>query len=126
MLIYYNFNKSSEGDSFMNTKIAQNRAELSGKLTNVLDSRTLTNSHKRLAEIIKEGMAILDIGCGTGAITRGIAEAVGPNGRVVGMDSNPTLIQKARQAYGEIPGLSFETGDIYNLPYDKQFDIVTC
>ncbi|MCM3677228.1 methyltransferase domain-containing protein [Peribacillus simplex] len=110
----------------MDTKMARNRAELSGKLTNVLDSRTLTNSHKRLAEIITEGMAILDIGCGTGAITRGIAEAVGPNGRVVGMDSNPTLIQKARQSYGEIPGLSFETGDIYNLPYEQQFDIVTC
>ncbi|WP_286178813.1 hypothetical protein [Bacillus sp. B4EP4a] len=44
----------------MDTKMARNRAELSGKLTNVIDSRTLTNSHKRLAEIITEGMAILD------------------------------------------------------------------
>ena len=35
-------------------------------------------------------MAILDIGCGTGAITRGIAEAVGPNGRV---SRNMTVIQ---------------------------------
>lgn len=109
----------------MDTKVARNRAELSGKLTNVLDSRSLANSHKRLAEILTEGMTILDVGCGTGAITRGIAEAVGPNGRVVGIDSNPTLIEKARQAHGETPGLSFEIGDIYNLPYEQQFDIVT-
>ena len=41
--------------------MARNCSELSGKLTNVLDSGTLTNSHKRLAEIITEGMAILDM-----------------------------------------------------------------
>lgn len=109
----------------MDTKIARNRAELSGKLTNVLDSRTLATSHQRLAEILTEGMTILDVGCGTGAITRGIAEVVGPNGRVVGIDSNPTLIEKAREAHGGIQGLFFETGDIYNLPYEQQFDIVT-
>ncbi|WP_028401649.1 class I SAM-dependent methyltransferase [Ectobacillus panaciterrae] len=109
----------------MDTNTARNRAELSGKLTNVLDSRSLTYSHKRLARILTKGMTILDVGCGTGAITRGIAEAVGPNGRVVGIDNNPNLIEKARQAHGETPGLTFETGDIYNLPYEGQFDIVT-
>lgn len=109
----------------MDNNTARNRAELSGKLTNALDSRSLTNSHKRLAEILTKGMTILDVGCGTGAITRGIAEAVGPNGRVIGIDSNPSLIEKARQAHGGMPGLSFETGDIYNLTYDKEFDIVT-
>jgi ubiquinone/menaquinone biosynthesis C-methylase UbiE len=109
----------------MDKNTARSRAELSGKLTKVLDSRSLTNSHKRLAEIITKGKTILDVGCGTGAITRGIAEAVGPNGRVVGIDSNPSLIEKARQTHGETPGLTFEIGDIYNLTYDKEFDIVT-
>ncbi|MDF2014214.1 methyltransferase domain-containing protein [Priestia megaterium] len=109
----------------MEGNIARNRAQLSGKLTNVLDSRSLTYSHKRLASILKKGMTVLDIGCGTGAITRGIAEVVGPNGRVIGIDSNPILIEKARQTHGETPGLTFETGDIYNLTYKGQFDIVT-
>ncbi|MDB5054591.1 MAG: methyltransferase, UbiE/COQ5 family [Bacilli bacterium] len=109
----------------METNTAHIRAELSGKLTNVLDSRTLTSSHQRLAEILTKGMTVLDIGCGTGAITRGIAEAVGPNGHVVGVDSNPNLIEIARQTHAGTQGLTFETGDIYNLTYDEQFDIVT-
>jgi ubiquinone/menaquinone biosynthesis C-methylase UbiE len=109
----------------MEINIAQNRAELSGKLTNVLDSRSLTNSNKRLAEILTEGMEVLDIGCGTGAITRGIAEAVGPSGRVVGIDSNLNLIERARQAHNGAPWLTFEIGDTYNLNYKGQFDIVT-
>jgi ubiquinone/menaquinone biosynthesis C-methylase UbiE len=109
----------------MEENIAQNRAELSGKLTNVLDSRTLQKSRKRLAEILTTGMTVLDVGCGTGAITRGIAEKVGPSGRVVGIDNNLNLIEKARKSYAGIPGLTFEIGDIYNLDYEGQFDIVT-
>jgi SAM-dependent methyltransferase len=110
----------------MDMNTARQRAELSGKLTGVLDSRSLTRSHKRLAELLAEGMSVLDVGCGTGAITRGIAEAVGPGGRVVGIDSSPALIEKARSAHDGVPGLTFETGDIYQLAYDGEFDIVTC
>lgn len=109
-----------------NTLAASSRAVLSGKLTGVLDARTLTGSNRRLAELLTEGMHVLDVGCGTGAITRGIAEAVGPKGRVIGIDNNPALIEKAREAHGGIPGLTFETGDIYSLSYEQQFDIVTC
>ncbi|PZM63148.1 class I SAM-dependent methyltransferase [Paenibacillus dendritiformis] len=109
----------------MDSNWARKRAELSGKLTDVLDARSLTRSHGRLAEILEEGMTVLDVGCGTGAITRGIAEAVGPHGRVVGVDSNPALIAKARQAHGGTPGLTFEAGDVYQLAYDTEFDIVT-
>lgn len=61
---------------------------------------------------------------GTGAITFGIEEAAGSRGRVIGMDNNPDLIEKARQTYKDIPGLSFEVGDIYNLPFHNEFDIV--
>jgi SAM-dependent methyltransferase len=110
----------------MDMNTARQRAELSGKLTGVLDSRSLTRSHKRLAELLAEGISVLDVGCGSGAITRGIAEAVGPRGRVVGIDSSPALIEKARSAHGGVPGLTFETGDIYQLAYDGEFDIVAC
>ncbi|MFB6366036.1 class I SAM-dependent methyltransferase [Paenibacillus elgii] len=109
----------------MESNLARNRAELSGKATDVLDSRTLASSHKRLAELLTEDISVLDVGCGTGAITRGIAEIVGPEGRVLGIDSNPALIEQARKSFGNIRGLEFEVGDIFSLPYQDEFDIVT-
>lgn len=104
---------------------ARKRAKISGKATNILDSRTLTSSHKRLIELLSEGLTVLDVGCGTGAITRGIAEVVGDKGRVIGIDYDPELIGRARQRYSDVPWLSFETGDVYNLHYKDEFDIVT-
>ncbi|TMV51623.1 methyltransferase domain-containing protein [Paenibacillus mesophilus] len=109
----------------MESNVARSRAELSGKATNVLDIRTVASSHKRLAELLTEGMTVLDVGCGTGAITGGITEIVGPTGRVVGIDSNPALIEKAKQSFGGTKGLEFVVGDIFNLPYRDEFDIVT-
>lgn len=92
----------------------------------IIDARSLASSNRRLAELLTPGMTVLDVGCGTGAITSGIADQVGPMGKVVGIDNNPEWIAKARQTYAGRPGLSFEVGDIYNLPYHEQFDLVTC
>lgn len=107
----------------MAAEVAKERATL--KESGIIDARSLKKSHKRLAEILQPGMTVLDVGCGTGAITSGIAEIVGPNGRVIGIDNNPALIEKARQNYKNIPGLTFEIADIYNLPFHNEFDIVT-
>ena len=42
------------------------------------------------------GEAVLDVGCGTGAATRPAAAAVGPAGRVVGLDLNVGMLEVAR------------------------------
>lgn len=104
---------------------AQQRAVLSGKLTDVLNARTLAEANPGLARLLRPGMAVLDVGCGTGAITRGIAEAIGPEGRVVGIDNNSRLIEQARSAHGDIPWLSFEVGDLYELAFEERFDVVS-
>ncbi len=104
---------------------ARDRAHMPAGANAVLNARTLHNAHRRLADLLRPGMAALDAGCGTGAITRGIAEAVGPSGRVIGMDANEALIAEARGLHGDVPGLSFEVGDVYSLPYEASFDIVT-
>ncbi|WP_347835590.1 methyltransferase domain-containing protein [Gracilibacillus sp. JCM 18860] len=93
--------------------------------TTIIDNRKLSTSHQRLAEILQEGMAVLDVGCGTGAITRGgIAETVGEKGKVIGIDNNEDMIRKANEKHS-LPNLSFEVADIYALPFDSEFDIVT-
>lgn len=114
----------------MNNEPMTRRTEISGKLTNVLQARTLALSHPILQGILTKGMSVLDVGCGTGAITRGIVEAVGPEGSVVGVDQNPRLIKQAQQTHGKVAGLSFTEGDIYSLDEAIEgcpgFDIVTC
>ena len=51
-----------------------------------------------LVEVLapRTGEAILDVGCGTGAATRIVAQAVGGAGRVVGLDLNPGMLAVAR------------------------------
>ena len=43
---------------------------------------------------IKPGMRILDIGCATGEVTQLVAERVGSQGEVIGIDMNQTLLEK--------------------------------
>ncbi|WP_217595428.1 methyltransferase domain-containing protein [Cohnella sp. GbtcB17] len=100
------------------------KTELDGKLKNVLNARILADSFPRLAQRITPGLRVLDVGCGTGAITKGIAEAVGPKGSVVGVDSNAALIAEARARHEGTPGLSFDVADVYNLDRNGAFDLV--
>ncbi len=90
----------------------------------VLASRTLATSHRRLGEVLQPGMSVLDVGCGTGAITVGIAEGVRAEGRVVGVDADESLIAEARRSHRSA-GLSFEVRDAYDLGFTSEFDVVT-
>ncbi len=91
----------------------------------ILDRRSLRNDHRCLAGILSPGMSVLDIGCGTGAITKGIAEAVGPTGSVLGIDRDSALIQQARVLSTSLPHLRFEEGDATNLNFEQTFDVVS-
>src|SRR5437764_6628587 len=91
----------------------------------ILSRRTLQQDHCRLATLLRPGLSILDIGCGTGAITSGIAKAVGPQGFVVGVDRDGVLLNIARREHHAVPNLHFQYGDATNLSFRERFDIVT-
>jgi ubiquinone/menaquinone biosynthesis C-methylase UbiE len=105
--------------------VARRRAHMPEGTSAILDTRSLETGNRRLAALLRPGLSVLDVGCGTGAITRGIAEAVGPQGRVVGVDVNASMIDKARAAHSGVPGLSFDVADVHALPAVSAFDIVT-
>ena len=53
------------------------------------------------AAALQPGESVLDIGCGTGPTTMRAAASVGPNGRTVGTDLSPTMIEAAAQLAAE-------------------------
>ena len=87
----------------------------------ILNERTLAKNHRRLAEVLRPGASVLDIGCGTGAITAGIARVAG---RVLGVDRDRVLIEQARNSNKE-PNLSFLEADVTRLDIGERFDFVT-
>src|SRR5262245_56932214 len=91
----------------------------------ILDTRSLATAHRRLAQFLRPGLTVLDVGCGTGAITLGMAEAVAPDGLTVGLDIHAGLLAQAYRVHGSVPGLVFALGDVYNLPCRDICDVVT-
>jgi SAM-dependent methyltransferase len=104
---------------------ARQRAHMPYGTAAILDTRTLATAHRRLAQLLHPGLSVLDVGCGTGAVTRGIAAAVAPDGLAVGLDINAGLLAQAARAHGRIPGLAFALGDVYHLPCRTIWDVVT-
>jgi len=63
---------------------------------------------------IKEGDSVLDLCCGPGMVTKVISEAVGPDGKVVGIDISRDFIKYAKTFCGESNAF-FITGNVENL-----------
>jgi ubiquinone/menaquinone biosynthesis C-methylase UbiE len=87
--------------------------------------RTADEAAAFLLPDLRAGMSVLDVGCGPGSITRGLAERVAP-GQVVGVDlSKETLEAASREAAARgLHNLRFQEGSVYELPFpDGAFDV---
>ena len=60
----------------------------------------------------RPGDRCLDLGSGEGAFTRWLAEAVGPAGRVVGLDVSPAFLDRADRATPDHQPIDWMRGDI--------------
>jgi SAM-dependent methyltransferase len=76
---------------------------------------------------IGPGMRVLDVGSGTGDVALLIAELVGAQGEVVGVDINPTMVETARRRAREagLANVSFQTSDIDAVAMEGDFDAAT-
>lgn len=74
-----------------------------GQHRSVLDSyrvRTAENSANYLLPHLTAGMSLIDVGCGPGTITAGLAELVAP-GAVTALDASAEVLDQAAALFGE-------------------------
>ena len=78
---------------------------------------------------IKPGQSVLDVCCGTAKLTMKLAEAVGPAGKVVGLDFSENMIEVGKKNISSSPfrdTIQLMQGNAMSLPFeDQQFDAVT-
>ncbi|MCY0898016.1 MAG: class I SAM-dependent methyltransferase [Firmicutes bacterium] len=77
---------------------------------------------------LQPGQRVLDVGCGTGQVTREIAVAVGPQGQVIGLDPAHAMLAQARRLPlpAQAAPITWVKGQAEALPFnDQEFDCVT-
>ena len=81
----------------------------------------------KLADV-QEGQHVLDVACGTGRGTVGLAQAVGPVGRVDALDLSESMLEQARikmEKRGLSDRVHFRQGNARELPYpEAAFDVL--
>jgi trans-aconitate 2-methyltransferase len=68
---------------------------------------------------VREGLSVIDLGCGTGELTRRLADEL-PGSEVLGVDSSPEMLERARGLANA--RLRFEQGSIEAV--EDQWDLV--
>jgi len=89
------------------------------EISNILRESTLCSAIQALQ--LPLGSRGLDAGCGIGLQALLLAEAVGPEGHVTGLDLSPEFLVHAEKTImksGLSKRISLQEGDIKNLPFD--------
>ncbi len=99
-------------------------------VANAMELSAAEPEHQAMVEaylsdiVLPEGARVLELGCGTGAISRILAGRLNV-GEVLGVDPSPVLVAKARELASDVPSLSFEVADGRDLRLDDAtFDAV--
>jgi SAM-dependent methyltransferase len=90
-----------------------------------LATRSLDGTFPELRSLLREGLNVLDVGCGPGSITIGVAREV-PSGAVTGVDREAASVERARGAAAAqgVRNASFEVQDAMQLRFaDATFDL---
>ena len=84
-------------------------------------------SSKKLVSMakIRSGDTVLDLACGTGAVTREIATKIGRTGYLIGVDSSMTALSIAKKTLVKT-NVDFINFDAENFGFNRKFDVITC
>jgi ubiquinone/menaquinone biosynthesis C-methylase UbiE len=76
---------------------------------------------------VPAGGKVLEIACGTGALTRDLRRALKGTADLVATDLNPTMLEAAEANVGNGGGIDYRPADGTALPFgDETFDAVVC
>ena len=73
---------------------------------------------------MKCGQHVLEIGSGVGTLTGLIAEELGPEGSLVGVDLSPKSIEVAGEKLASFANTSMLVGDILEMDFQESFDVI--
>ncbi len=79
---------------------------------------------------IKQGMTVMDLGCGSGAFTLFVARAVGEEGKVYAVDIQPAMLKQLERKLAKaenqgIRNIELKQASAYELPFeDGALDLV--
>lgn len=112
------------------TKVAEAAPEILEGLMTALELRAADPQQRAMLHTyltdaaLPQGARVLEVGCGTGAVTRLLATWPGVV-ETIGVDPSPVFVARARQLARELTTAVFEQADGRSLPFaDSMFDAV--
>lgn len=128
---YYKRNFHFQKDGYLSAE----SAELYEHQVEVLFAGSAQAMRRRLIPPMKihfssddgQGLRILELGCGTGALTRNLAAAF-PKAHITAIDLSPHYLDHAKKAHAELKRVDWINGKAENLDFkDQTFDaVVSC
>jgi ubiquinone/menaquinone biosynthesis C-methylase UbiE len=88
-------------------------------------ARVVTRSAEVALQTVRDPIAVLDIGCGTGALLRALGDRLPATVKLMGIDPAPTMIEVGRKALRGQSNVRLEVASAEQLPFsDELFDLV--
>jgi demethylmenaquinone methyltransferase/2-methoxy-6-polyprenyl-1,4-benzoquinol methylase len=105
-------------------KIYNNYDKMNSVISFQQHIRWRTDTMKKMN--VKKGAKALDVCCGTADWTIALADAVGPNGEVIGLDFSKNMLKIGQEKVKSLSQVKLIHGNAMELPFeDNSFDYVT-